>query len=663
MMIKRGRAFPVLISGVVMVGVLGAFPAVVVQAAGPACPKLGATQLTQSQSFTPAGGHAVVVCTARVPSFDGTPLRVDVTLPTAAYVPQGSTKPAKSPLVMMLSGFSNDVCQFESTSFADTAVSGCGDPISRPGYDWNNAWFASHGFVVLTYTPRGWDDSCGVIPMKYSYKTDPACKGKAFKDPNCSTASAQQSWIHFFDRRWEIRDAQFLAGLIVDSGFVDPGSHLGVDPNHIVTTGDSGGGGPSWDLAFSNDQVLEGCSTYTHFVGKAWTSPKGVPLHLAAAIPMFTWTDLGDALLPNGTASDGFHGAPADGNRTSPFGVDKQTYVFGLHFLGTQTGQYAPTGKDPDINTWYADITAGEPYSAATFGPIVSEIASPLRSPFRMAIPATPKPIFSIQGLTDPLFPATQTITEIKKLKSAKPAYPVWAFLGDVGHHYAQNPLAVWQQAHNESNAWLMTVLAGKAPTQPTYTVDTTQCESGQTLATYTASGFGAIATSTLSLSSAAAQGTTSSTASTSEGSESDALTGNFCAGALNTDTNQATYNFSSFFSAPTIVGGAVVHVTDAVNLSGTTAELAARLWDITPGVHQSLISRTVYRIQGTTGAHTLSLAFELSPNAWQLACGHQLQLERTLDEGATWRPDSESSTMSLSNMSLSVPVVAGPPC
>ena len=661
-MTRSNRACQLIVAGMLTGGVFTAVPPAVADAA-PACPKLGATQLTQSQLFTPTGGHTVEVCTGRVSSFDGTPVHVDVTLPTTAYVTPGTTTPAKSPLVVMLSGWSNDVCQFESTSFNGTAVSGCKDFISYPGYHWNNAWFASQGYVTLTYTPRGWYDSCGRTSSGYSYTSDAACKGHTFKDPDCSTAKNQQSWVHLFDRRWEVRDAQYLSGLIVDAGFVDPASHLGVDASRVITTGDSGGGGPTWDLAFSTDKVLEGCSTYSSLISEVWKSPHGVALHLAAAIPMFTWTDLVDALMNNGRASDGFHGAPADGNRLSPIGVEKQSYLSALYTIGSLYAQYAATGVDPDITTWYSDIIKGEPYNSTTLAPILSEIGGQMRSPFRIPVPTTAlKPIYAIQGLTDPLFPANQTLTEFNRLKAANAAYPVWAFLGDLGHSYARNPLAVWQQAHNLSNAWLRAVLASQTPGQMPITVDTVTCESGQTLKTYVASTFGSIAASTLSFTNAAAHSTASSTATTAEGNEAGAR-GQFCARPLSVDSNQAIYSFA-VPSAATLVAAPVVHVTAAVNLTGTTAELAARLWDVTPGVHQSLIARSVYRIQSTTGAHTLSLAFELWSNAWQLQCSHQLRLELTQDDAPTWRADTDkASTMSLTNLSLSLPVVAGAGC
>src|SRR5207237_794728 len=169
-------------------------------AAAVTCP----SGLAQSQSVSPPGGNPFIVCSGRVPSFDGTPIRIDVSLPSVAYIPPGGQNPAPPPLMMFLSGYSNDRCQFESTTLNGTAVANCPDFIGNAGYHWNNAYFASQGWVTLNYTPRGWFDSCGKVapgnpyyatdyPTGYDFATDSAC-------------SSRQSWIHLYDRRYEIRD-------------------------------------------------------------------------------------------------------------------------------------------------------------------------------------------------------------------------------------------------------------------------------------------------------------------------------------------------------------------------------------------------------------------------------------------------------------------------
>lgn len=654
-------------------------PAERAAASVPTCP----TGLAPSQSVSPPGGNPFVVCSGRFPSFDGTPIRVDVSLPSVAYIPPGGQDPGPPPLMMFLSGYSNDRCQFESTTLNGNAVTNCPDFIGNAGYHWNNAYFASQGWVVLNYTPRGWYDSCGkVAPGNPYYPEYPSGYSYA-SDTTCSSTSGEASWVHLYDRRYEIRDAQYLDGLLVDrlSGVLP----LGVNPNQIVTTGDSGGGGPSWDQALTQDQVVQLSSTPCNVVTAPWTSPGGTPLHLAAALPLYTWTDLVDSLLPNGTSSDTAPntpwscpgGTPQPGSFDSPIGVEKQSYVAGLYALGlsdvpAQPGsgaQYAAPSTDStaDLNKWFAEIELGEP----SFGVnpdtpnIVAQVGGPLRSPFAIPVPVNDeKPIFVIQGVTDPLFPALQPLTMINRLKAADAGYPVWAFFGDIGHSYAQNPLDVWQQAHNEGNAWLTSVLAGGTPAQPPITLDTTRCVAGQTLQTYTSSSFSAIATSQMTFSSAPAQ-TTTSGASDNEGAQTDPIASGGCktiAASQTSDQPQAIYTFP-VTNAFTLVGGPVVNVT--ANITGTDAELAARLWDVDTSGNSTLVSRTVYRLdEGTSPTTTAPLAFELWPNAWQFQCGHSVKLELTQVDSPTWRPDTvDPTSVSLTNMNLSLPAIQSPDC
>jgi len=74
--------------------------------------------------------------------------------------------------------------------------------------------------------------------------------------------------------------------------------------------------------------------------------------------------------------------------------------------------------------------------------------------------------IFVIQGLTAPLFPAVQALTMINHLDAAcSCAYPAWSFLGDIGHSYANNPLDVWTQAHDEGRKYVQQQLGSAVQT------------------------------------------------------------------------------------------------------------------------------------------------------------------------------------------------------
>ncbi|MFJ8361939.1 CocE/NonD family hydrolase C-terminal non-catalytic domain-containing protein [Streptomyces sp. NPDC093984] len=580
-------------------------------AAATVCP----LALSVSAQVSPPGGSPYTVCSGVVPSFDGTPLDVDVSLP------QDSSGPL--PLMVMLNGWGHDKTDFESTTPAGNGAN---------TYHWNNAWFTGKGFAVLNFTSRGFHRSCGKDPATgYTYATDPACAGRA-------------DWTHLADRRWEVHDTQFLAGLLVDAGVAAP--------DKVVTTGDSYGGGQSWLLALSQDKVMTPDGTSV-----PWTSPKGVPLHLAAAVPQYAWTDLAQALIDNGRGSDGLSGAPGDGPHEDPVGVAKESYLDGLYALGTEYGQYAADDPTADIPGWHARITAGEPYGK---DPLINQIVRQLadyRSPYDMPVPPASVriPVLSIQGTTDPLFPAVHTAQMVNRLQAAAPGYPVWTFYGDLGHSYADNPHQVWAAANDEANDWLDAVLAGSQPTTARTTLSTTACMPGQTNATLTADRFSRLANGSWTFTGSTGAVTTSSIPDGTEAAAVDPIANSGC----RTTPAQSDRGVASWvFDPPSpgiITGSPVVHVT--ATPQGADAELAARLFDIDPASGtQTLITRSVYRVTGSPG-NVQPLAFELWPAGWQLQSGHRLRLELTQSDAPTWRPDNETSSLTLSPPVLTVPV------
>ena len=82
-----------------------------------------------------------------VPTFDGVPLDVDVTLPAMGGGP--------FPTIVMLHGYGGDKTDFESSD-----PNGDGSNT----YHYNNAFFARQGYAVVNYTARGFGHSCGGGP-------------------------------------------------------------------------------------------------------------------------------------------------------------------------------------------------------------------------------------------------------------------------------------------------------------------------------------------------------------------------------------------------------------------------------------------------------------------------------------------------------------------
>ncbi|MDQ3319101.1 MAG: CocE/NonD family hydrolase, partial [Actinomycetota bacterium] len=83
----------------------------------------------------------------RVPSFDGAPLDVDVTLPRAGNGP--------FPTVVMMHGYGGNKADFEESSPEGDS------PDNDTTYHWNNNFFAKQGYAVLNYSARGFGRSCG----------------------------------------------------------------------------------------------------------------------------------------------------------------------------------------------------------------------------------------------------------------------------------------------------------------------------------------------------------------------------------------------------------------------------------------------------------------------------------------------------------------------
>ena len=253
----------------------------------------------------------------RVPSFDGVPLDVDVTLPPTGDGP--------FPAIVMLHGWGGSKSAFQSpTPEGDGGT----------GYHYNNTYFAQQGYAVITPSARGFGRSCGVAGSR----TPGAC---------------DRGWLHLADQRYEVRDVQQLLGRLVDEGVVRADA-LGV-------TGISYGGIQSHSLARLRDRIRLQNGSY-----RRWRSPAGRRLRIAAAWARWGATDLTYALAPNGRFLD-TRRAPSSQSR-SPLGIYKKTYTEGLFLLGDLNGNIAPAGGPfgSDLRGWKALYEDGEPYGAAS---------------------------------------------------------------------------------------------------------------------------------------------------------------------------------------------------------------------------------------------------------------------------------------------------------
>jgi hypothetical protein len=605
----------------------------------------GRAAAAASLPLTCASYADTTVCSGTVPSFDGSPLDVDLTLPAAG---------TRHPLVAMLHGFGNDKHEWESTNdVADAADK----------FQWNSHWFATHGFYVLSYTARGFHTSAAAHPWQ------PAT-------PAASSASLPSGTIHLKSREFEIRDTQWLASQVA-------ASHSDLDVGRVAVTGGSYGGGESWLQASQ----------------PVWSFPGLPTLRLRAAVPKYPWTDLGYSLAPNGHT--GFEpgdplyssssGHPGDAEAMgAPLGVPKLSYSSAFFAIGnepqnlfengttTTPGQEAAQDGPMSAAAWFArSIGTGDPYDlGGAEDPVVRQLRRGL-TVFRSSyyqLPAWQREVadgdevavFSISGWTDDLFPAVESFRQLKQLKALDPRWPVAVAVADIGHPRAQNPAGVWQALNARANQFLNAALAGKPDVAATVSSWPTVCGgAAASPGPITAPTPEGLAAGSLRIAfPAGALLTSAGGPADPDGAGTDPVTG-FVAGTGGCRTSMAPAWPGRYtaLSAPlgqdlTVAGIGSVQVAYVLT-GGPDASLDARIWDVAPGGTATLLTRGAYRIDTPAyDAASGSIRVPLFGNHWALPAGHRLRLDLTQADVPTFRQSNAVSTLTLGPPTLVLPTV-----
>jgi hypothetical protein len=238
------------------------------------------------------------------------------------------------------------------------------------------------------------------------------------------------------------------------------GRKLAINPQKLVTTGGSYGGGFSW-LALTDPKW-----TCTGDTGAGQT-----PMSLAATAPKYAWTDLLYSLVPTGThlqepgslpAFNGCDSGPRklDGSPcpspVTPVGIPKKSIVAALYATG-KTG--IPPGPHTTFPSKIDDAIAclqgpyppeSNPACATTLQTLLPEFlrerSAYYQNFFFHTIASQPSyriPVFNAATFTDPLFPASEDRTMLNRLQSVVPNYPIRVYHGDY-QHFTQNKDTEW---------------------------------------------------------------------------------------------------------------------------------------------------------------------------------------------------------------------------
>jgi predicted acyl esterase len=570
------------------------------------------------------------ICTAQIPSFDGTPLDVDLTLP------QGDG--ARHPLIVLLHGFGNDKREWQS-------LDDRGDGADK--LRWNSHWFARHGFYVLTYTARGFR-SAPTPAAEYQPPT-----------PGGTSAGLPSGTIQIKSREVEIRDTQYLASLVAEA-FAD------VDRDRVAVSGGSYGGGESWLQA----------------ADPVWDDFADPPLRVQVAVPKYPWTDLAFALAPNGRRSAGAPDSPTgDG---FPIGTAKASYISGLFIRGNQQGIFevgtrtTPTSEGPiNVPLWNTDLVVkGDPYSPEV-DPIVRQARRGLtefRSAYYQDWETAPRTaVFTISGWTDDLFEAVESFRMFDHLKAIDPNWPVEVAVADVGHSRAQNPPAQWERLNAQAWEFLQSNLSGSYDQTTTVSSQPTLCgtandDSAQRLTATTPDGLAAGSLRVAFTRGAALD--QASGADDPDGPATDPIAGGLVAPGRPSDgctqsarsSEQQTTGYTAL-SAPlpkpvTYVGLGAVKAGYA--LAGPGATLHARVWDVAPDGTALLMTRGTYRLDtlaaGDADPPAGTVRLPLYGNHWPLAAGHRIRLDLQEVDAPSFRPTNIPNLLTLAPPELTLP-------
>jgi hypothetical protein len=611
----RGSGRARLVRGVIALGSIAAF-----MAAAPSANATISSVFTNSAAPIPCAiqGSGVRLCDqtivgnpggaarSSIPAFDGVPIDVRV-----AFPPEPASGPdGPYPLIMLFHGYG-------------------GHKLSLASY---MQPFLDAGYATLSMTTRGFGQSCGTANSHSALR-----------------ASCDIGYVRLMDTRYEVRDAQELAGMLADDGVTSP--------TQIGATGGSYGGGMSIALGALKDRKMLPDGSLT-----PWRSPNGTPMQIAAATPEVPWTDLAYALFPNGRTLDYVVDAPYLG-RTGVLksSLENALYNSGLSFF------YAPAGLDPDadLRNWHAFFNAGEPYDTAIGSPLpaAADIRDELtthHSSYYIDHSEPPAPMLISSGFTDDLFPADETIRFYNRTRTQYPSTPISLFYASLGHKRGQNKAADFGARSAAALAWMNYYVKGVgSPLYQGVEALTQTCPAGAASGgPYFASSWDKLAPGEIRFGSAAPQTILPTAGSSTIAAAFDPTSANnACTTTSTTDQpDTATYRLDPVPTGGFTLMGSPTVVAD-ITSPGSNSQIAARLLDVDMATNaQTLVARGLWR--PAISSTPVRQVFQLHPNGYEFIDGHVVKLELLPKDDNYGRTSNGQDKVTIENLSLRLPVL-----
>ncbi len=551
-----------------------------------------------------------------VESWDGTPIDINVAFPDADKFGDGPY-----PMAMYFHGFGG-------------GKEGFGGDLKR---------FTDMGMAAFSMTERGFKFSCGEANAITALET----AGK-----NCDNG-----FIHLMDTRYEVRDAQYFAGVLADEGLVQP--------TKIASVGASYGGGKSMALASLRNRIMLPDGKLAD-----WKSPNGKAMEIAVAAPIVPWTDFAYALVPNGTVLD----YTVHGPYGTKFGVMKAAIINALFGAGDNfSGDHGkPVNPMWDIRGWRNMMAAGESYDTPTAHLMLEEMTTH-HSSYYIDDSIPPAPLIIAEGFTDDLFPVDEALRYYNKTKTKHPDSTVGLLFADIGHPRA--PLggdsAQGREVDKEMGfqiveEWFSHYLLGQG-SKPVagMKIKTQVCPyevpSG---GPYDAASWAALAPGEIRLSDPTARVIETTGGLTSVASKFTTLFDGCTQVPETKEPGVVEYDFPVTPSGGFTLAGSPTVIADMSVENGAESQVAARLFEIKQG-QERIIARGVYR-PDKSGRQV----FQLHGNGYRFEPGTRARLQLLPRDGGTSesgkmfsyvRPSNDQRDVKISNVEVRLPVMEAP--
>ncbi|TMK63671.1 MAG: hypothetical protein E6G53_10315 [Actinobacteria bacterium] len=583
----------------------------------------------------------------------------NVALDADLSIPAGRAPRRGFPLMVLM----HTCCAGDKHNFEASSVDASGEL-----WHYSNAWYASRGYAVLTYTSRGFVDSGG----------------------HGSTGQTQLD-----SRRYEVNDLQALACQLAAARDLDSTQYgrQRIDPSRVVVSGGSYGGGLAW-MALTDPTWS--CGT---------EGRRDIRMRLAAVAPRYGWSDLVYSLLPNGSQA----------SSTNPIGVPRDSLITALYGTG-KTGQ--PPSEShvtftPDVDHAVACFESTSPYEQNPLctgtGVIPGVLDAFLRD--RSAYYQTsfftglgrrtirPVPVFGAGSLTSPLFTQVEHRRMADRLRAAYPRYPMQEYYGDFGD-FTQSKAKEWgdlcgpdfhvcritDYPHGNLNAnprglrrrgvtsrlnafvdrFARPPGDSRRPRPPfDVTVALQVCPADASAAfpadqpgqRFTARSFGALAPRRLRLTAAGTHVTSNRVIPNPHGADADPIANFVARGArcpLDTapaGAGVAVYDFAPLTRDAVMIGRPRVSVP--YTSTGSDLQLDARLYQVLGDGSQVLVDRGTRRLTAPGGTAVL----DLQGNGWPFHRGDRLRLELTQDDEPYLKASTVPSSLTLTGASVVLPI------